>query len=113
MPLDRYHILQNEIDPCAVKGNYLECTPLRQEKVAQNWFFMSYLGTAKHGTAVKAIQDFNSGFLEPMRQLFWVLEQLLVAAPGAVSGRTGKRVQPTQCELLGLLKPSPLIIPCP
>lgn len=60
MPLDRYHILQNEIDPCAVKGNSLEGTPLRQERVAQNWLFMSYLGTARLGAAVKAIQDFWS-----------------------------------------------------
>lgn len=60
MPLDRYHILQIEIDPCAVKGTYLECTPLRQERVAQNWFFMSYLGTSRLGTSVKAIQDFWS-----------------------------------------------------
>lgn len=59
MPLERYHILQNEIDPCAVKVNCLEGTPLRQERGAQDRLFMSSLGKARPGTAVKAIQTIS------------------------------------------------------
>lgn len=54
MPLERYHILQNEIDPCAVKVNYLEGTPLKQGKVNQDMLFTSCLGKARPGTTVKS-----------------------------------------------------------
>lgn len=59
MPLERYHILQNEIDPCAVKVNSLEGTPLIQQRGAQDRLFMSSLGKARPGTAVKAIQTIS------------------------------------------------------
>lgn len=51
-----YHILQNEIDLCTVKVNYLEGTALRQESTAQNRLFMSCLGKTRPATVVNAIQ---------------------------------------------------------
>lgn len=54
MPLERYHILQNEIDQCAVKVNYLEGTPIKQGKVTQDKLFTSRLGKARPGTTVKS-----------------------------------------------------------
>lgn len=56
MPLEWYHIVQNEIDLCAVKVNYLEGTALRQESTAQDRLFMSCLGKARPATVVNAIQ---------------------------------------------------------
>lgn len=56
MPLERYHILQNEIDPCAVKVDPLEGSPLREERAPQGRLFASHLGKARPGTAIKAIQ---------------------------------------------------------
>lgn len=56
MPWERYHILQNEIDPRAGKVDSLEGAPLRRERAAQGRLLTSRLGKARPGAAIKAIQ---------------------------------------------------------
>lgn len=110
MPLERYHILQNEIDPCAVKVNSLEGTPLTQQRGAQDRLFMSSLGKARPGTAVKAIHTISWSQRDNWSP-FW--SDCGRQALDQSQERQERRHTPGHCGAWGSPKSSTSIIPQP
>lgn len=93
MPLERYHILRNEIDPRAVKVNSLGGTPLRPRERSPGQAFHVQSGKSQAWDCGKSKPD---DFLEPVRQLVPILERLPEAGPRPVPGKAERGHTPVK-----------------